>query len=305
MWGDNMVYGIVIGVIIVIILILSIYMNTQIMNPKTWSHEEAFIRELELDLFDSEEHESYNKDVIQIESNYGYKLYGEYYGGVSDNTVIICHGFGYNLVGSIKYIKMFRDLGFNTLIYDHRNHGNSGGGNTTFGYIEKRDLAKWVDWIVEQNPNGKIGTHGVSMGGATVIQHAAIDKRISFTIADCAYQSAYKEIIYRIKKDYSFLAYPLVYVSSIISLLRGGGLYSQISPIAVINDFAAPILFIHGNEDKYVQTIHTLNMYNKRLSNKELYIVENATHGKAYETNITKYKEIVNEFLMQYNILGK
>ena len=289
---------------LIIMLVIGAYMNYQIMNPKTWTHKDAFQHELENGLIDKETYITYNKEVVTLTSDHKYKLYGEYYSIGSDKTVILCHGYGYNMIGSIKYIKLFRELGFNTLIYDHRYHGKSGGKSVTFGYIEKRDLSKWVDWIDSKVPNGIIGTHGVSMGGATVIQHASIDERVSFVIADCPYEDVYKQVKYTTKKDYIVPTFLAVYFSSFYSLLRGGGLYSQISPIKVVNTFKTPILLIHGKDDKYILPNHSVNLYNKRFSNKELYLVEGAKHAKSFQEDKEEYTNRVYSFLRKYKIIN-
>jgi len=279
-------------------------MSYHTMNPKTWTHEDAYKYEVDNNLFNIDEYKTYEKEVVLLKSDYKYNLYGEYYSNGSSKTIILCHGYGYNMIGSIKYIKIFRDLGFNTLIYDHRYHGKSGGKSVTFGYVEKRDLAKWVDWISDRVPNGVIGTHGVSMGGATVIQHAAIDSRVSFVIADCPYEDVYKEVKYITKRDYVVPTFLAVYVSSFYSLVRGGGLYSQISPIKVVNTFQAPILLIHGKDDKYILPSHTVNLYNKRFKDKELYLVEDAKHAKAYQEDKEEYTNRVYSFLTKYKIIN-
>ncbi len=290
--------------ILLILLTVGAYMNYQTMNPKTWSHKDAFKYEIDNELFKIDEYDSYKKEVVSVKSDFGYNLYGEFYDNGSDKTIILCHGYGYNLMGSVKYIKMFRDLGFNTLLYDHRYHGESGGKSVTFGFLEKRDLVKWVDWVVGRIPKGIIGTHGVSMGGATIIEHAAIDDRVSFIIADCPYEDVLKEVKYITRKDYRIPTFIAVYISSFYSLIRGGGLYSQTSPIKVINTFQTPILLIHGKEDKYILPSHSVNLYNKRFNNKELYLVENAKHAKAFQVDKEEYTNRVYSFLLKYEIIN-
>ena len=64
----------------------------------------------------------------------------------SNKTMILVHGISYTRMGMVKYMPIFRRLGWNILIYDQRFFGRSGGSNTSFGYYEKRDLVAAFDW---------------------------------------------------------------------------------------------------------------------------------------------------------------
>ncbi|MEG2015153.1 MAG: hypothetical protein RR086_05415, partial [Clostridia bacterium] len=39
---------------------------------------------------------------------------------ISDKTVIISHGINGNLIQSVKFAQLFREIGYNVVLYDHR-----------------------------------------------------------------------------------------------------------------------------------------------------------------------------------------
>lgn len=289
-----------IGVFLVL-LVIAIFMNRESMYPRTWSYEKAYERELEREIISKEEFESYTFEEVSIESEYDYNLYGRFYDFGSEDTVIIVHGWSYNMLGGIKYMNIFKERGFNVMMYDHRNHGKSGGNRTTFGYKEKFDLIKIVDWVSSKK-NGLIGTHGESMGGATVIMHAALDERIDFVIADCPFMDASKEFRFRVWEDYKFPGVLFLWLCSILNFFRGGGLFRNISPIKVVNDFKAPIMFIHGDADTYIKPEHSIKMFEERRYNKKLYLAKGGEHADAIQADVKEYYKQVNEFLNEYKI---
>lgn len=248
----------------------------------------------------NEEHfNKFNKEEIYINSEYGYKLHGLYFpNGDSKKTIIICHGFTYTLYGSIKYMDIFYKKGYNVLVYDNRYHGISGGVNCTFGYYEKYDLKSFVDWVIERNgEESYIGTHGESMGAAIVLLHGAIDNRLAFIIADCPYQSVREQFKYRLKTEYRLPSFPVLNISSLITKLKIKAFYKDISPLSIIDKIKTPILFIHGDSDKYIPYSHSVNLYNKKNGPKMLYLAKGADHAKSYCVDKEEYEKKVNEFL--------
>lgn len=294
-----MVYGI--SGVFLILLVIAVYMNRSAFYPRTWDYQKAFDREVERGIFDKDEFESYGFDEVSIKTEEGYSLYGRFYDFGFDDTVVIVHGWSYNLFGGIKYMNIFKEKGFNIMMYDHRNHGRSEGTRTTFGYKEKHDLVKVIDYVQERT-KGLIGTHGESMGAATVLMHAAIDDRIDFVIADCPFASVHKEFRYRVWQDNKVPGITFLWLSSLLNFIRGGGLFGKIAPIKIINDIDAPVLFIHGEGDTFIPPIHSKLMYDERVKDKMLYLVPNAEHADAIQEDPIQYKEKVHSFLDKYNI---
>ena len=80
--------------------------------------------------------------------------------------MIFLHGFTENRLVGLNYRNLYLNAGFNLLLVDSRDHGESGGESVTWGVYEKQDLDQWVDWVRQRFPVGMIGVHGVSLGAA-------------------------------------------------------------------------------------------------------------------------------------------
>lgn len=274
------------------------------MYPKTLTHEETYLRELEEGRIEKDTFEKWYREEVCIQSPFGYTLYGLYFPMEgSKKTVIICHGITSNLYGSAKYMPLYRKRGYNILLYDHRNHGKSGGDNTTYGYYEKYDLKAWSDWIFQKHQNQCIlGIHGESMGAAILLQNAALDPRVSFFVADCPYSSLLEILKYRLKVEYHLPAFPFLGIASFINKLKTGVAFSQVSPIEDLKDTYPPIFFIHGKNDKYIPSRMTIEMYQQKKGAKKLYLAPNAGHVAAYINNQKEYDEKIGEFLEEIGL---
>ncbi|EJO5347450.1 alpha/beta hydrolase [Clostridium botulinum] len=290
---------------LVVVFVVSWKLTNVVIYPIVRKAESTYKKEIEQGGFIEEEFNKLERKEINIKSPFGYDLKGMYFPGKnSKKTVIICHGIKCNLYNSVKYMKIFMDKGFSGVIYDHRNHGSSGGENTTFGYYEKQDLKAVADWVFKKNGTDCIvGIHGESMGAGTILQNAAIDDRIAFYVADCPYSSMKGILKFRLKEDYKLPAFPFIPVASFISKLRVGLFFSQVSPIKDIENVDTPILFIHGMEDEYIPKEMSIEMYkNKKIGIKDIYLAPNADHAESYIKNKDQYKKKIYKFLEKINL---
>lgn len=279
-------------------------LSNRVIRIRVWDQERIKQFELESGALPPGYMESLPKEEVVIRSPFGYELKGWFIPAdkLSNKTVIIVHGVTRSRLSSLKYVELFRKRGCNVVVYDQRRHGDSGGDSTTYGYYEKFDLKAWVDWVTEKTgPDAAIGTHGESMGAATSLQHAALDRRIRFCIADCPYSDIVGQLEYRLKVEYSnnLPTFPIIPLVAWVCRLRAGFPLQEARSLESLRDVETPILFVHGEEDMYIEKKMTEDMYQVKGGTKELYLAPGADHAEAYMKNPDEYDRIVGAFLEQ------
>lgn len=292
----------IITFIAIVLLFMISYSNKLckiVIYPKKKSYEKGYIDQIKR--LNLEDYYNYlPKEEIILKSTYGYNIRGLFIpNSNSKKCIIICHGITANLNYSVKYIKPFYSRGYSVFIYDHRNHGLSGGNYTSMGYYEKYDLKTCVDFIFNKlGADTTLGVLGESMGAGTVLQYCAIDNRASFCIEDCGYSDVFDLFKYRLKEDYKINFPPLMYMANLMMKIKYGWTFKAASPIKYIKDIEIPILFIHGDKDDYVPTYMVYDLYNAKSKGfKDIYVAKNAKHAEAFLIDPVKYDEIIDNFL--------
>ncbi len=288
------------GLVLLVLTLSGLIFARIVVFPKRFGVLETYTFEKEKGLLDDAEYQSWPKEEVLIQSDFGYSLYGLYFPSEgSKKAVILSHGITYTLYGSVKYMKVFRELGFNTFIYDLRHHGQSGGKNTTFGLFEKHDLARVMDWVAQRiGPGAVIGTHGESLGAAISMQHAAIDPRVAFVVEDCGFSNLAELLAYRLKAEYHLGKFPILYLASFFSQLLTRMRFEQVMPIQAIEQITAPVLFIHGAADDYIPPQMAQALYQKKqIGARGLYLAPEAGHAESYRSDRAAYTQVVTDFL--------
>ncbi|MDF2926662.1 MAG: alpha/beta hydrolase family [Paenibacillaceae bacterium] len=298
------------GIAVIVLLLAALlaalwHFSDKVIHIKVWGQERIEQFEVNSGVLKLEYLAALPKEEVSIPSPYGYELKGWFIPRQepSSKTVILVHGVTRSRLTSIKYVELFRKRGFHVLVYDQRRHGQSGGGTTTYGYYEKYDLKACVDWVLERTGAGSaVGIHGESMGAATALQHAAIDNRASFYIADCPYSNITEQLIYRLKVEYGLPAYPLIPLVALICRLRARFRLHDAASLLSLQSVETPILFVHGENDTYIEKQMTEAMYSIKSGRKQLYLAPNADHAEAYMKNPDEYDRVVGDFLQEIGI---
>ena len=238
---------------------------------------------------------------VEITSCDGLKLRGKYYEQKKGAPIeILMHGYKgdceRDLNGGI--FRCFA-LGRNALLVDHRASGRSEGKVISFGINESRDCVDWVRYVTEHiDPDAKIFIGGVSMGASTVQLACArgLPENVVGLLSDCGYSSA-KRIIKKVIADMHLppdLCYPFVKLGARI---YGRFDLEEISPEEAMKKCTLPIIFLHGDRDKFVPFEMSEESYNACASkHKRLVKIEGAGHGLAFPAAQDIYVKEVADF---------
>lgn len=284
-------------------LAAGVYFTNRLMYMKKKDEQFIIQREMEAGRYNPDEFEALPKRDVEIPSVFGYPIKALLVEPYENNRyVIIAHGVTETKINSIKYANLFLDRGFNTVIYDHRRHGESGGKTTSFGHYEKFDLKAVVDWLKnEKEQDLLLGIHGESMGAATMLLYAGLlDDGADFYVADCPFSDFKQQLAYLIKKDFKIKPGLLLPIGDAILRLRDRYSIHHVSPISVINNIKHPVLFIHSRKDDFILPSMTKELFEHKRGPKMLYIAENGRHAQSFNENREDYERIIDKFLDKY-----
>ena len=275
----------------------------KVANIKPKNPQIVIDRERKNGFFNEEEFNSLPKKEVQIDSPFGYKIDAVLIEKFNNNKfMIFSHGVTENKLSSVKYMKIFLDLGYNAIIYDHRRHGKTGGKYTSYGHYEKYDLQAIVQWLIkEKGEDISLGIHGESMGAATAILYAgSLEDRADFYIFDCPF-SNFGELYRHLTKTQTPFPFPIIKVLSDFFIPVSARYRIQdVAPINYIDQISKPALFIHSAEDTFIPPYMTIQLYEKKVGDKELYIAPHGKHAQSYPDNREEYIEKIKGFLNKY-----
>lgn len=295
--------GVISSVVTALLTIFGFIATNRLMFLKLKDSNFILEREIISKRFDEHWYETVRKDDMWIVSPNGYLLRAVFLKPLETaRTVIICHGVTENKINSTKYARLFERLGFNSVIYDHRRHGDSGGKTTSFGYYEKIDLQAIVYAIRERiGKRALLGIHGESMGAATTILYAGTFKdEANFYIADCPFSDFSEQILHILRTNTPIRSSMALRIANVFLKMRDGYTLNLVSPREVVRNISKPVLFIHSMEDDFILPYMTEELYEAKQGDKMLKLFKKGAHAKSYNDNPLQYEKTVQEFLGRF-----
>ena len=193
--------------------------------------------------------------------------------GKRRGTIVYLHGVADNRGSSVGVIQRFVPRGFDVVAYDSRRHGESPGNVCTYGFVEKRDLRRVVDGLSA----GPVVLIGSSLGAAVALQ-AGSDPRVAAVVAAESFSDLRTVVTERAPW---FLPRPIIRQALIVAEQRGRFLVDAVSPVQAARTISAPVLLIHGAEDKETAPAHSQRIFDALAGPRRLLLVPGAGHNQS------------------------
>jgi len=213
--------------------------------------------------------------------------------------ILICHGIRHDKRSGIRFVQYLLKEGYTLMLIDFRNHGESGGCITTYGYHEKEDLRSAVHYLRQQGFNGSLGVLGASMGASVALQAAAGFDDIQALALDSPFASLEQialEQTIDVTKLPRFAVYLPIQIACWWSRYVEDFPVSEVSPLLSAQALKCPIFLIHGDADRKIGVHHSRQIFDAAPEPKELWICEGAGHLGTYLKDPQEYQNRVLDF---------
>ena len=189
-------------------------------------------------------------------------------------VLLYLHGARYDVRGSAHRMRRMHDLGFAVLGVDYRGFGRSTPTlpSETLAYEDAR--AAW-DWLAARHPQAARYVFGHSLGGAIAVHldHEVADE--SGLIVEGSFPS----------------------IPDVVTSFKWGWL--PVSPLITqrfdaaerIGRVGAPVLVVHGSEDRLIQPELGQALYERASAPKRFVLVEGGSHHNTNSVGQPQYRQ--------------
>lgn len=220
------------------------------------------------------------------------------------SAVVVCHGIRHDKNSGVRYVQYLLRDGYTLLLIDFRNHGESDGTFTTYGYYEKHDLLAAVRYLRERvQVKGRIGVIGASMGASITLMAAAECEDIGAIVLDSPFASLRDICSHGVRR---ITGLPEVLLHLPLKLAYLWLLTFEhcdvpaVEPAESAKEVHCPMFLIHGGEDPVIPVSHSRIIYNNAAVEKDLWIIDDVGHLGVYLKDPEEYQKRVSSFFRKH-----
>ncbi|MGH2444768.1 MAG: alpha/beta hydrolase [Candidatus Limnocylindria bacterium] len=223
--------------------------------------------------------------------------------GPAGPTVILAHGWGSNKSDMLERAAPLHGA-YNLVLFDFRNHGQSGEAASTQGVREASDVRAVIDWLIEAKGPDRIAVLGVSMGGASTLAEAERDERVDAVIVESTHATLANAVQSRLDRAGYPLSMPGSWAVLLGTLIRTGEDVSAADPVQAIGRLdERPVMIISAGADDSIgpdDADQLLAAAQEAGSPAELHVCPDAGHARSNEVCAEDYAGWVLGFLQRH-----
>jgi pimeloyl-ACP methyl ester carboxylesterase len=237
--------------------------------------------------------------AVEFTSSDGIPLRGWWSPGDASLPVIVfAHGLNRSRLEMLERGAESSRRGFGVLLFDLRNHGESGQAYTTIGIFESRDICAAQNFVKEKAGNRRQIVWGVSMGASSALLAAKQCPEFAAIVADSSFLSFRETIAHHLGLFFGLPAFPIANLIVGITGWRMGFDADDGDVEAAVRAIDIPILFVAGSADRRMPPALAERLFEAaQHPMKELLLVPGAGHGDAFETDRAGYLNSVFGFI--------
>lgn len=235
---------------------------------------------------------------LTVLSSDGVQLSGWYLAGNNNKiAAVLCHGIEANRWQMVDQARFLNRAGHPVILFDFRNHGISGGKNTSYGWFERLDAMAMVDEMRRRSPGSKVVLWGLSMGAATSLLAAPEILELAGVIAESPFDTMENTFYHHNELYFHMPDWPSIPI--ILALMGAVGDYDadEVSPIAAVaRSGRVPMLFVAGEEDKRMLP-EMVRKIAKAHPGRHSFYIGKGSHAIIFQASGSDYKKEVLSFL--------
>jgi len=237
---------------------------------------------------------------VEFTSEDGFGLKGWWSSGDPDRPVIIfVHGLNRSRLELLERAVESHRKGYGVLLFDLRNHGESGRAFTTLGVQESRDVCAAKAYVEEHVSDRPVALWGVSLGASTALLGSGRCRGFRAVIADSSFLSFEETVAHHFRLVFGLPSFPIANLLILTTRLRMGFDLADGDVEAMVQASPElPVLFIAGDQDVRMPPELAERLYQASAHpDSDLLVVPGATHGRAFRQDRSGYLGAVFAFL--------
>lgn len=220
-------------------------------------------------------------------------------------VVVMFHGYAVSRSALLGEARVLHELGWRTVLVDHRGSGRSDGWETTLGWREAADVAAAVNWVRHEWPAQRLILSGQSMGAVAALRAIATENvRPDGLIAECPFDT----LLHTVGHRYHAMGLP-AFPSAELLVFWGGVQHGfngfAHNPAEYARAVECPALVLDGAHDLWVMPEEARRVAAAMAGPTQCHIFRDGGHGGYWRDVADEYRQVLSVWLNQKTGSGK